>query len=124
MEATEILEGNKIIAEFMDWRIAENIKHESGEPTYIKKENLGTSYATMDMMAYHKSWNWLMPVVEKIEVIEISRNHNPVVTIEKYITIISDNGEAPIVESQTDSRIEGAYNAVVKFIKWYNQQSK
>lgn len=47
----EILEGNKLIADFMGW-----IHHE--DKAYDEKE--------MRELKHHSSWDWLMPVVEKI----------------------------------------------------------
>ena len=59
-------EGNKIISEFMG---AER-KYESTEQIFIEQ------------LQYHKSWDWLMPVVEKIAKIKIkysndSDNYSP-----------------------------------------------
>lgn len=96
-----------------------------GNPGNYQNHDPETRYQyNADNLLYHAYWDWLMPVVEKIEDLVLSKNHNPVVTIEKYITVISDNGESILVECQEETRIEGVYKAVVEFIKWYNQQSK
>jgi hypothetical protein len=68
MNTTEqniIAEGNRLIAEFMGWggdgyytTPFDNAGLCNGEPTHIcNTENL----------KFHSSWDWLMPVVEKIE---------------------------------------------------------
>ena len=47
MNSIEILEGNKLIAEFLNQKLPSN--------------------SDFDIYLYHSSWDWLIPVVEKIE---------------------------------------------------------
>lgn len=54
---------------------------------------------------YDTSWDWLMPVVEKI-----GKQYIPTDLAINRITIFEP--------------IEGVYSAVVQFIKWYNQTKK
>lgn len=49
----EILEGNKLIAEFM-----------TKDPGVLSRDF--KKAGTLESMQYHKSWDWLMPVVGKI----------------------------------------------------------
>lgn len=56
MKENEIIEGNKLIAEF-DKRLFYGHT--------IDKFGVGTGNALPEM-EYHSSWDWLMPVVEKI----------------------------------------------------------
>ena len=61
MNTEEIIEGNKLIAEFMGWQksIFENL------PNKMYKENYTIGKA-VDQFSYHIDWNELMSVVEKI----------------------------------------------------------
>lgn len=90
------MKDNRLIAEFMGYdisTIALNIEFmgvldfdSQGDYSYLK---------------YHESWDWLMPVVRKIE----QRNE----LIGAHIL---------------SSDIDATYQAVVKFIKIYNNESR
>jgi hypothetical protein len=65
---------------------------------------------------YDRDWNWLMPVVEKIESIN-------------YKVVIQNNScsiEMIILDDifcqSENSKIEAVYKACVELIKWYNRQ--
>ena len=73
---------------------------------------------------YHKSWDWLMPVVEKIENVYTKKYKSGfIVRIEyKDIFVMTlDTSEELIICDQSDSKLEGVYWTCVKFIKWYNK---
>jgi len=110
----EILEGNKLIAEFMGAKYYDCYKN-SIYPNGISiwkydtppKEDCTILWNTPDMQ-YHTSWDWLMPVVEKIEKLPFieeraSDGHDK-------ISLIYD--------------INNVYPQVVEFIKWYNENTK
>jgi len=90
-----------------------------------QKSSLGNTYTHPDLMGvyggtgmkfkYDTSWNWLMPVVEKIS--KISRNDYDGQARKdiQYLKQIWAN--TPFYVS-----IERAYELVVEFIKWYNSQ--
>ena len=101
----EVLEGNRLIAEFM-----------AEEPEVLMQDLKRAG--TLESMHYHDSWDWLMPVVERID----SRTpYDPCVTVEyNWCSIKTLNGEFNI-EVVGNSRIEATYKAVVEFIKWYNE---
>ena len=75
-----------------------------------------------DKLAYHSSWDWLMPVVEKIE------TFNHAVTITQNICTIRAciMGDSTVRAHQTgnyktpDTKLYNTWLAVVEFIKWYN----
>lgn len=113
----EIIEGNKAISEFMGiWGNRKGI--DVTEPQGLK---------------YHTSWDWLMPVVEKIESIH-DEHHG-------YFGVhISSNGctiqatnfrpDKPIpnpphyfADYVYDTKILSTWMAVVGFIKWYNNEN-
>jgi len=114
-------DNNKLIAEFMG--CVENPNNGVWN-TVCPFEGKGHHPETMK---YHTSWDWLMPVVEKIEEDE---RYN--VDILQYGTIISSNtkeqGYLEIVNNVADisfdRKIDHTYQAVVEFIKWYNQNKE
>ena len=80
-----------------------------------------TNTATPESMKYHSSWDWLMPVVEKIEALEIGdtdmsveiEGHNCLITLthhDRYHKYVAH-----------DSKINAVYASAVAFIQWYNQ---
>lgn len=114
-------DGNKIIAHFMD-------------------ETVGA------WMAYHRSWDWLMPVVEKIENIFKTKDRIPSFSISAqsvwfYLPDYSVKQEfyqpytptafyevagcysEAVEKVKFDTKIEAIYYVVVKFIEWYNENN-
>lgn len=127
MNQQEITEGNKLIAEFMS---KENPFHDG---RYIVLN--GFAY-TPDEMKFNSSWDWIMPVVEKIESMRYSVTIGTAFRSDKTQRIYCEIGTPelwdfkrldikPIVEFDEEngnSKIEIVYISVVEFIKWYNQQ--
>jgi hypothetical protein len=113
-------ENNQLIAEFMEMQ-----KTDIG--WYDAEELMDLWYTmdnTFDELLFNKSWDWLMPVVEKIE-----SDERFDVNVLQYGTIISSNtkerGHIEIVNNVAnisfDSKIDHTYQAVVEFIKQYNK---
>jgi hypothetical protein len=117
--------GNQLIAEFM------GVKKEStfaGE-RYIY-EIFNNKYSTE--LYFHKSWDWLMPVLIKIE------NELDVVTsiqINRYKNVglkeIFGETDVCLFEGQHDTiikdsslKIEALWKAIVEFLIWYNSNKK
>lgn len=126
MENDEIIEGNKLIAEFMGGKFRKS-KDKNTLNKYFDLKDKGYFYYENEIR-YHTSWDWIMPVLEKIEqigcIIEISYSLVCMCRIcvigkkhEKAFNIINDNngGLEPII---------AIYKSVVEFIKWYNQNTK
>ena len=82
-----IMKENKLIAEFMDVNLIEG--------------QLGD---------YHTSWDWLMPVVEKIKRTDLSRD-------------MVMQGMDELIDAFDAEDIETTYQAVVEFIKQHNKES-
>jgi hypothetical protein len=111
----EILEGNKLIAEFMGL--------EEG-PEYVnafdRDDLLYFTGGGYESAKYDSSWDWLMPVVEKIECLSCT------VTMVNNACCIFYTGDdrefsySPLAVS----KIEAVWLAVVEFIKWYNKETK
>ena len=101
-------ENNKIIAEFMG--ITPN---EAG--VYHVSKHKGYS---LENLLYHTSWDWLMPVVEKIESILPC---DSIITIEYKDCRIPVNESGFDIVTNEETKIEAVYKAVVEFINQYNQ---
>lgn len=96
-------ESNKLLADFME------------KPIY-RFDGL-TKIETK--LLYHTDWNWLMQVVQKIESLG-----NDILITTNYIQIGFDEGEQFIVVEEVNVKIEAVYQAVLEFVKWYNEQNK
>ena len=99
-------ENNKLIAEFMGYQVVDNPRVINGENffQYIDKENKKYTYMK-SLLRYNDSWDWLMPVVEKIY-----RDRG----LDDEIILMIRNSIAEL-------NIESMYKAVVEFIKQYNK---
>lgn len=118
MEQKEIIEGNKLIAEFVGVKIGvDKYYWRPGSMELLREEHLN----------YHDSWGWIMPVVEKIARIPLPgatlnwESHFP-----RTFGMIAENGQimvrfnsCPVILA--DTLIEATWLAVVDFIRWYNQ---
>lgn len=73
---------------------------------------------------FHSSWDWLMPVVEKIESLgfTVSIYHN-ICKIEKNIDYLT-NEEYVQLRKDFNSKLDSVYQTVVEFIKKYNNENK
>ena len=104
-------ENNKLIAEFMGITPNEaGVYHVSKHKGY-DVENLN----------YQKSWDWLMPVVEKIEEddevdVNILLNGTRIFRWRTDTDIVNN-----VADISFDKKIEHVYDAVVEFIKQYNK---
>ena len=122
-----IIENNKLIAEFLVKNEGGLVKLKENIFSTIDEFEIPDDYLTLKDLKYHKDWNRLMSVVEKIENLQDENNcaiYN--VQIEQSFTEIIDNhtSETIIYNIDADSKIEAVYNTVIEFIKWYNEQNK
>ena len=104
------MKDNKLIAEFMGYIC-------SGDDEYLihPETNYDHSINDEDWFLYSTSWDWLMPVVEKIE-----SDERYDVDILQYGTRIRENQKEivnNIANISFDKKIEHTYQAIVDFIK-------
>lgn len=129
MTPEEILEGNKLIAIFMGYTYYPwnhpDIKREdyagwktSADTTNISKFNhlKGQRYLcrTHNQLRYDKDWNWLIPVVEKIE--QMGWGCKMYLNGCSFPTAGSNLW--PIAE---EKKIHAVFDAVNIFVEWYNE---
>jgi len=100
-----IEEGNKLIAEFM------NVSKDS----YRYKN---------DLLNYEDSWDWLMPVVEKIAAMDyMNFNLSSFDGAGFYDDDYKHTARGTRIFSKKDKLIDSTWQAVIQFIQWYQKQN-
>jgi hypothetical protein len=118
-----MLENNRLIAEFMQLEPSVEVMGSSKLYYKIKGYQRHDSLiASEDEFEYHLSFDWLMPVIEKIEgqgtIVEIW------LCLAKSCRITTTGFKKPtirIANTESNSLIDAVYEAVIEYIKWYNQ---
>jgi len=107
MKTEEIIDNNKLIAEFMGWTRSpfDHLPNRMYNDDLQAGHSLGRDAITMK---YNTSWDELIPVVKKIQQISIEN-----FSIKK-----------PVMSALIDVDIELLYLAVVVFILRYNAEPK
>lgn len=128
---------NKLIAKFMG-------RDYNTEITHICSDLYSLGYRSMEIVEgieplipyeyYHSSWEWLMPVVEKIESIKDEHHGHFGVYISSNSCTIQGTklrldkpmANPPIYFNNVvlGTKLDSTYQAVVTFIKWYNKNLK
>ena len=96
---------NKLIAKFMGWTPCDS----NDNTMYANPQDKSDAWST-DEMRFHESWDWLMPVVQKIE------------SLGYVFTIQGGKAEYGEMISETrcfiaEDKLSSTYKAVVEFIK-------
>ena len=124
-------ENNQLIAEFMGFTQEKNIGWYDNDMLMSQNVYDSQDGNCFDELLFHTSWNWLMPVVEKIESINVS--NDPYYSdstfqvtnfVQNWTASFLDRDNVEVVQEEGTTRFEAAYKAVVEFIKWYNEQNK
>lgn len=115
MTEQQIIEGNKLIAEFMGlWE---------SEKGYLYNPQFERGFK-VDELQYDLSWDWLMPVVEKIEELNYDVNIlGGAWCIIKDVDPDRSEGEE-IIDTSGLSKHQATYKACIEFIKWHNENTK
>lgn len=143
MTPKEIVEGEKIIAEFMDYEyvpasIPVDYSKISG---WVKKKNSHSLYEWMmgddtipprrhhlgrthyDLL-FSNNWSWIMPVVKKLEkldyVVIFYHGHCNIQTKDSF-TNKSNNQWHIVTDDERGDSLRALFIALVEFIKWYNK---
>ena len=113
--------NNVLIAEFMGMKLGED--HTNDNMYYDDAENLHPP-TPINELKFNSSWDWLMPVVEKIENFIFDENNSYNVTIgsTNYCVIQDSNGDTiEIIKDNGNSKLDTTYQAVVEFINQLNK---
>lgn len=112
-----IVKNNKIIAKYMGGKFSGETKFRMA-PQDIWLPKFGVCrWDSIDLgrgktLQYHKSWDWLIPVIDKIT------SDDSYKMFKDHTSSIVDDGEIYI----NTRFIENTYKDVVDFINWYNDK--
>lgn len=122
------ISDNQLIAKFMGARTTK-AKEVNALMWVCEGYRLHGKLAFNHNLKYHKSWDWLMPVIDKIE--EFGYH----VTTQSYQCQIWDKNPSKecieklgdlagmIIDADfNDDKFQNAYEGVVAFIMWYNEK--
>ena len=115
-----IVENNKLIAEFLVNNEGGLVKLEENIFSTIDEFEIPDDYLTIKDLKYHKDWNWLMKVVEKIENLS-KEGETYMFSITKFSARVTYKGSRIVDLPIDNTKIEAVYDACVEFIKWYNE---
>jgi len=121
------MKDNKLIAEFMgavgtpkynptEWDV-----YITGGLDVDSDDENAQHFYTPDEMKYHTSWDWLMPVVEKIECTKTDDEDNSDSFFNVMIEVFecNINGRDICICENGNTKLEATYRAVVEFIKMH-----
>ena len=108
MKTTE--ENNRMIAEFMGLNLIVQTDGVS-----FKDNNTGLFHE----LKYHTSWDWLMPVVYKVESLGYSVNISRIKVSINHIG--SEEEMFSWVCGDPSKKMEILYETLFQFIEWYNE---
>lgn len=130
----DIIENNKLIGEFMGYE--KGVPHQTDKHGYHQcedgfeipliinhykhDEDIDCHQFLLEQLQFHTSWDWLVPVVEKIEslgYIFMICKHEAGVTCDR-----SSGLERPKCDVKADSKLKAVYDCAVNFIKWYTNK--
>ena len=100
----EINKGNVLIARFV-----------TDEPKVLEHDL--KKAGGREQFHYHDEWDWLMPVIEKIE------DLGYFCMINKWTSVYTgtDGERISVTSVEGDSKITNTFIACIEFIKWYNE---
>ena len=129
MSEQEIIEGNRLIAEWLGYEIDPLAEEDEPIRYYVDDhiecvadgidywetfEEDWTSWLYPEQMKFHSSWDWLMPVIDKIEA-EYYNSHMSEWVYDKCLGV-----DFCILRYS----LQEAYKQVIEFIKWYTSCQK
>jgi len=108
-------ENNKLIAEFM------GVVFHDDENQYYDNNGLYIG----EELHYHTSWDWLMPVVEKIESLDYDFQIGGGIGVARIVDVSLNRTEVMReIEVSYPTKLEATYNAVVEFIKELDKEEE
>ena len=123
-------ENNRLIAEFMGWKSGTRTKELSNREIFDvlispDKSTVLRVESELYRLRYYISWNWLMPVVERINRCKYEDKETAYLRTFGIIYEVTGDymvrfNRCPLFEAET--LIEATYLAVVDFIEWHNKR--
>lgn len=106
----KVIENNILLADFLDM---------------LTTDSEGNIKEDINSLQFHRDFNWLMLVVNKIETLETKDKrtftidmHMDSVLIFEYALTTNE-----VVFTEGQGRFKNLYNACVQFVKWYNEKN-
>lgn len=100
---------NELIAEFMELEYSPDPFVESKK----KYWHYGKILVMSDSLHFDTSWDWLMPVVQRIYKLYDEFDFQTIAQENKFLDVLDNPVKYPLSDT---------YRKVVEFIKWYNSQ--
>lgn len=100
MDKNFVLNGNKLIAKFINGNIKQLLK--TSDTLFFVKDNV-----CIGQPQWHSSWDWLIPVLNKIGIITNDNYYEKQHLFQDYYLPELD--------------IKEVYSNVIEFIEWYNE---
>ena len=107
MTQEEINKGNRLIEDLM------------GSTIKIDQEDvkdIPLAFLQLEDMKFHLAWKWLMPVVIKIE---DDLGYSVLIKDKACMVVVGDD---TTFESETDTKMEAVWRAIVEFLDWHKDQ--
>ena len=122
-------ETNKLIAEFMGYKVVDKPKVVNGENFFEYLDENSKYIYCNSLLRYNDKWDWLMPVVEKIrekQMFSFINIYNQAMKEGCEIRVFDINNNNifytyPKVNTEEKTLLNVTHGAVVEFIKWYNK---
>lgn len=145
MGERNIIKTNELIAKFMGGEYRTDLQFTFTKDGWINTlANDSRQIAQSHEFKYHCSWDWLMTVIEKIEMLEVKGIESTPIDDHSDVTYQFDVVVAGfqctinrdmipqysgterdflnLYDCRNKSKIKSTYKAVIAFIKWYNKQ--
>ena len=102
-------DSNILISEFIGYKVSSD------------RWNInGLVLTTALLQQFETSWDWLMPVIEKIETVD-----GGIVIGKTTCSLIYGDGLTQTINKNIKGdKLEVIYSLVIDFIKWYNENKK
>lgn len=125
MSQEEIIKGNILISEFMGPHYESTFRGKGRMRLYVGKRPNERANHEAHELEFHESWDWLMPVVEKIESLTSHGDFKYIVSIQGGYCCVSEDGDGEMIHTQDweSPKIQVVWETVVKFITWHNSNS-
>ena len=113
------VKNNEILAQYLGYKeSSETVQEFMDEPEKYGKYYERTK-GVHEYLDFHKSWDWLMEVVDKLEreghPVYISSNNCSI-----YWSTNAINNKEFIVDQYGENKMDAVYRAVVLFVKYLN----
>lgn len=110
---------NLLIAKFSGGDICDDNAYGLSNVSYISNGYVLSGITNIRDLKYHESWDWLMPIVNKIKITEhVSKSYKVIISNKK--TIIKDCDGDLVCQYKGNNSLHNTYNCVIDFIKWFN----